>query len=158
MSRNQSRGARFPSLLKTATMKRLLTILALLPLTAVGQSTERIIDVIPTEPIFQSRFHHGCSVPGRPCSGVLYIIDGVKIETINPLPVAPAKLLVDINNPTTLKLERNDIMTLPYTDITDMVSLSTSIHQQQRGAANHVGGSRQEDILYVIDGMQVARR
>lgn len=147
-------------------------MLALLPLTAIAQRVERPMDITPGEPILQSRFHHGCngcSFQTRPRSGTLYIIDGVKVETLGPeakqctiqarepIAIAHIDLRMDMNNPSTLKLERKDIMTLPYTDLTDMVSLSPSVHQQQRGAANHISGSRATDVLYVIDGMQVAR-
>lgn len=147
-------------------MKKLLAILALLPLTAMGQQTnvktsEKDAN-FPETKIHYIRAHNGLvpyyiGISGRH-SETIYIIDGVSVQTIEPVTVEPTIVKIDINNPNTLKLERKDIMTLPYTDLTDMVSLSTSIHQQQRGAANHVGGSRQEDILYLIDGMQVARR
>ena len=90
--------------------------------------------------------------------GTLYIIDGVKIETVQPVSIEPIKLKIDMNNPTALVLQRRDISTLPYTDLTDMVSLSPSAYQQQRGAANHISGGRTDDVLYIIDGMQIARR
>jgi len=105
----------------------------------------------------------------RDRSGTLYFIDGVKVETVGPIAkqctiqarepvfIDRVDLRMDMNNPTTLVLQRQDIMKLPYTDLTDMVSLSLSVHQQQRGAANHISAGRPEDILYVIDGMQVAR-
>jgi len=137
-------------------MIKLLTILALLPISLMAQN-------LPTKDTPNMNFNEAhrnwyLSSPGLQHRGTLYIIDDVVVKTVELMEVALIKPLIDINSPNTLKLQRKDIMTLPYTDLTDMVSLATSAHQQQRGAANHMGGGRQEDILYVIDGMQIARR
>ncbi|MBX2904890.1 MAG: hypothetical protein KF744_02570 [Taibaiella sp.] len=166
-------------------MKRFLVLLSMLPLAAIAQTTAtNLPNKTPTEipavempdlHIFQKT--NGCGgsnrsiILGAPrISGTIYIIDGVKVETVGPktkqrtiqsrqpVVIDRIDLRLDMNNPTTLVLQRKELMKLPYTDLTDMVSLSTSAHQLQRGAANHISAGRSEEILYVIDGMQIARR
>lgn len=136
-------------------MKRLLTILALLPLILMAQN-------LPTTDTPNMNFNEAhrnwyLSSPSLQHRGTLYIIDDVVVKTEELMEAALIQPLIDINTPNTLKLERKDIMTLPYTDLTDMVSLSPSVHQQQRGAANHISAGLAEKILYVIDGVQVER-
>lgn len=154
-------------------MKRFIALLAMLPFAADAQSTGNAVPsspniempVVQLPELLQLPQSRGCggyrnaNYWSRPIrTGTIYIVDDMVIETVDAVPIEPLKPLQDIDGTSTLRLYRNDIATLPYTDLTDMVSLFPSVHQLQRGAANHVGGSRQEDILYVIDGMQVARR
>ena len=144
-------------------MKCLLTILALLPLVAMAQrpisNSSRNEAGFPETKIQYLNGRKG-PVPYYTdrLNGTIYIIDDVKVATVEPVVIEKVELRLDMNNPTTLVLQRKDIATLPCTDLTDMVSLSTSIHQLQRGAANHISAGRPEEILYVIDGMQIARR
>ncbi len=140
-------------------------------LTAADISTipTSAIEDTPLPPQPRGCLTHNPAPHYRDRSGAIYFIDGVKVEPIGPatkqctmLPrqrvvIDRIDLRLDMNNPTTLALQRKDIMRLPYTDLTDMVSLSTSVHQRQRGAVNHINAGRPEELLYVIDGMQVAR-
>lgn len=45
----------------------------------------------------------------------------------------------------------------PYNDVNDWVATNTNVYQLQRGAPFIVSGGRPGEILYVIDGVQVAR-
>lgn len=132
----------------------------MLPLVASAQQDVKT-QIDADLPEMKIRYLNGHKGPAPyysdPHSGTIYIIDGVKVATAEPVVIEKVELRMDMNDPTTLVLHRKDIVTLPYTDLTDMVSLSASVHQQQRGAANHINGGRPEEMLYVIDGMQVAR-
>lgn len=165
-------------------MKRFLVLLSMLPLAAIAQTTvTNLPNKTPTEipavempdlHIFQKT--NGCSgsnrsiILGAPrISGTIYIIDGVKVETVGqktkhctiqarqPVVIDRIDLRQDMNNPTTLVLQRKELMKLPYTDLTDMVSLAPCMYLQQRGAANMPSGGRSSEMLYVVDGMPIAR-
>lgn len=165
-------------------MKRFLILLSMLPIAATAQTTgTNLPNKTPTEiPAVEMPDLHnfqktnGCGGSNRSIilgaprrSGTFYIIDGVKVETVGPevkqctiqarepVLIDRIDLRMDMNNPTTLVLQRKDITTLPYTDLTDMVSLAPGMYQQHRGAANIPTGGRSSEMLYVIDGMQIAR-
>jgi hypothetical protein len=46
----------------------------------------------------------------------------------------------------------------PYNDVNDFAAIDVNVYQSQRGAPVIAAGCRPEEMLYIIDGMQVARR
>jgi len=139
----------------------------LLSLTATAQ-TDALRNAKPdgtvTPPPCRRHGYNGVTIGGSRGSGTIYIIDhgGIKIEDVRTVDVMdlpkPIPMKGDLNTPTSFKLSREDINRLPLTDITDMIALSPSVYQLQRGTETSFSGGRGGDILFVIDGMQIARR
>lgn len=132
------------------------TIAIILAFTAFGADAQDI--VLP-----------GCLYPqhrrkvtiGSPRSGgTIYIIDDVRVQYISPeemlIEAKPEiKPLLNTYLPTCFKLDREEIRTMPYMDINDMLSIFPTVYQRQRGVGVSVGGSRNEGMLYILDGMVI---
>jgi hypothetical protein len=82
-------------------------------------------------------------------------VPAVEIEDIPHGLVTP--MYGDRYTPSSFKLKREEIMRMPGTDIRDLLTLSPSVYQMQRGAEVSMSGSRPHGVLYVIDGMWVPR-
>lgn len=87
----------------------------------------------------------------------IYIIDGVVTDAegnFSDFLAAhePARLIS--NN---ITLTRTDIRTTPTPNVNDMAALNVRSYQPRKGAAIRVAGSKPADILYVLDGMYIAR-
>ena len=93
------------------------------------------------------------NVGGPRIAGTLYIIDGVEVQNIQPLPMP------DPYKPRTVPyvLNREEVKRIPTTELKDIVALSPLVYQRQRGADVQMGGSDAYGTLYVVDGMQIAR-
>jgi len=146
-------------------MKMFLVAFAMLPVIAMGQTpeskskTESLDLLLPTQQ--RINWQHRCGGPvydhDRLRSVTIYVIDGVKVATAEPVVIEKVELRIDMNTPTTLVLQRKDMTTLPYTDLTDVEGLAPGMYQQQRGTVNTPTGGRSSEMLYVVDGMQIAR-
>lgn len=71
-----------------------------------------------------------------------------RAEAIKPLlPRVPGMVLFN----------RSDLNAMPVTSVRDVVALAPAMYQRQRGANTYMAGGQNDAILYVIDGMQIAR-
>ncbi|MCW3122280.1 MAG: TonB-dependent receptor [Flavipsychrobacter sp.] len=69
--------------------------------------------------------------------------------------IAYKKPLVDQDKPNSHVLTSEEIKSIPTTEVSDLVSLSSGSYQQKRGGAINIGGARSDGTLYIIDGVQV---
>ena len=63
--------------------------------------------------------------------------------------------LVDQNSPDTHTLTREQLRSIPTTEISDLAGMSPGVYQSQKGAAVNIGGARTEGTTYLIDGVVV---
>lgn len=75
----------------------------------------------------------------------------------NYRPMQIIEIMIPISPHTSLRLDKEAIAHLPYTNTNDIASISTVFYQTRRGAPLIPLGGRPEEVLYVIDGIQVMR-
>lgn len=150
-------------------MKSLLCFLALIPITVNGQPATQNTEVQLPALQTPDRWipHHG-----RPDIKPMH----VAIADMHPggsIPLASARprlraedtlITIEFLEPLGYYLLPSDYVYLdersltPYNDTNDWIATYTTVYQLQRGAPFIFSGGRPGEILYVIDGVQVARR
>lgn len=138
-------------------MKHLIILACLSLSVAASAQTNEITTLEPSQ--YQSRRGMGINRCGGSGHGnTLYIIDGVQVQNIGKARVEQeAKIPLLPAIPNTLVFTRKDIIAMPTTYTRDIVAFAPTVYQVRRGEDIRVAGSRANDILYVVDGMQIPR-
>lgn len=143
---------------------RYIIVITLLAYASTGRA-QRIDNNVPVNnvlPVFEP-MHRGCgggqgiSIPAARKTGTLYIIEDnpVRPAIVIP-PMATSKPIPElIFMP--VRLKANEIRKMPVTSVREVAALAPTVYQVRRGDDIQLPGGRPQDILYVIDGMTIAR-
>lgn len=132
-------------------MKHLVFLLTMLPLLSIAQIKQEYIQprqfpefiVRNTTVVIACNNYVRCATVPDAATAALR-----RDEAIKPLlPRVPGMVCFN----------RSDLNTMPLTSARDVVALAPAMYQRQRGANTYMTGGPNDAILYVIDGMQIAR-
>ncbi len=120
-------------------------IAILLTFTTLGAEAQ---DIVLPPALYTQQRGKGVSIGGCGRQAVLYN-DTVFVKNL----LLIEKTEIRLQTYGYMKLTRDEIKTMPYTDINDMLSIFPTVYQRQRGMGLNVAGARVDGMLYILDGM-----